>query len=299
MKLGKGTEKQSHLLNIKEVAPAGLISSDGHLGTAVSALLSKDKINTKSNGVPHKLAAEHLESQNQPPLENDVVTGSDEQDAIYTGDGNDHVYGQEGDDVIYGEANQDFLYGEGGNDTLYGGENADFLYGGAGDDTLYGGTHNDRIYGEDGADTLYGEEGADFLYGGEGNDILNGNTGSDTLDGGAGDDVLYGFSGLDILTGGEGADVFVFEAWAINQTDIITDFNADEGDVIDISDLLSAYDALTDAITDFVDITDNGTDSTLYVDVDGGADSFVAVASILNNAGLDESALVNSGNLIV
>jgi len=56
---------------------------------------------------------------------------------------------------------------------------------------------------------------------------------------------------------------------------------------------------MTDAITDFVQITDNGTDSTLAVDVDGSADAFVAIAVITGKTGLtDEAALEVNGTLI-
>ena len=78
----------------------------------------------------------------------------------------------------------------------------------------------------------------------------------------------------------------------------IIDF--DEGmDRIDISDVLDSYDLVDDAITDFLQITDNGMDSTVYVDVDGGGDNFQAVALILGVTGLtDEQALEASGNII-
>ena len=79
---------------------------------------------------------------------------------------------------------------------------------------------------------------------------------------------------------------------------MISDFDS-ANDAIDISDLLTAYDPMTDALSDFVEITDNGTDSTLSVDADGGADSFAAVASILGITGLtDEAALQSSGALV-
>jgi hypothetical protein len=51
--------------------------------------------------------------------------------------------------------------------------------------------------------------------------------------------------------------------------------------VIDISDVLDGYCTCgTDDITDFVQITDDSTDRTLAIDQDGGADNFVAVATI-------------------
>ena len=140
-----------------------------------------------------------------------------------------------------------------------------------------------------GADeTVTGTVASQSLYGNGGDDVIYG------LDG---DDVLYGGSGIDFLFGGNGADTFVFDD--MTSADHVHDFNLAEGDILDISDLLIGYDPLTDAINDFVQITDNGTDSVVSVDVDGGADNFVQVATLYSATGLtDENALETSGNLI-
>ena len=93
--------------------------------------------------------------------------------------------------------------------------------------------------------------------------------------GGEGDDILYGGDGLDNLYGQEGADTFIFESVsAYNNRDNIRDFSLAENDKIDLSDLLAGYDPLSDLITDFVQITDNGTHSYVAVDADGGSDNF-------------------------
>ncbi|MCD8570388.1 MAG: type I secretion C-terminal target domain-containing protein [Alphaproteobacteria bacterium] len=102
----------------------------------------------------------------------------------------------------------------------------------------------------------------------------------------------------DDLFGGNGSDTFVFSE--TDTYDEIHDFNLGDGDKLDISDLLSAYDPMTDLLTDFVKISDNGTDSYLQIDVDGGADSFTQIARIIGTTGLtDEDALLTSGNLVV
>lgn len=60
------------------------------------------------------------------------------------------------------------------------------------------------------------------------------------------------------------------------------------------------YDPVTKAITDYVQITTSGTNSILKVDVDGGANNFVQIATLNGITGItDEQALVNSGHLIV
>ena len=114
------------------------------------------------------------------------------------------------------------------------------------------------------------------------------------------DNVIQGTSGEDYLYGSEGADTFLFEAVnAFDAVDTVGDFDLTEGDAIDVSDLLSGYDPVNDAISDFIQITDNGTDSILSVDADGGADNFVQIATILNVTGLsDEASLETNGNLI-
>ena len=57
------------------------------------------------------------------------------------------------------------------------------------------------------------------------------------------DDTLIGGAGNDILTGGDGADLFVWNAddvgtAATPAVDTVTDFDASEGDVLDLADLL-------------------------------------------------------------
>jgi Ca2+-binding RTX toxin-like protein len=56
--------------------------------------------------------------------------------------------------------------------------------------------------------------------------VINGGAGHDWLVGGAG-------AGNDWLVGSQGADIFVFDAYS--GYDEIVDFNADEGDMLDLS----------------------------------------------------------------
>jgi hypothetical protein len=72
---------------------------------------------------------------------------------------------------------------------------------------------------------------------------------------------------------------------------------------LDISDILSVagYNSATDAITDFLEITNNGANSDVRVDVTGTA-SFGAgtqIASIIGVTGLtDEATLETNGTII-
>ncbi|MBP2313772.1 Ig-like domain-containing protein [Azospirillum soli] len=184
----------------------------------------------------------------------DFVGSKTGNDVLYGDEGNDTVQGGEDHDTLFGGSDNDLLLGNTGADVLFGNMGADTLYAGRDSDTLYGGRDDDALFGNDAADRLQGDDGADRLFGNTGNDVLLGNMGADTLYGGMGNDTLYsgrdddllfgdlgddwlfGDLGNDTLTGGAGADVFVFgQRFAEglgDGHDVITDFNAAEGDRI-------------------------------------------------------------------
>lgn len=93
-----------------------------------------------------------------------------------------------------------------------------------------------RIGGNDQDNTINGTQASDLLIGFDGNDILNGGTGADEL------------------YGGNGADIFVFSknSLASDNPHFIGDFNGLEGDKINITDILSDYDANTDLLSNFI-----------------------------------------------
>ncbi|WP_437217267.1 Ig-like domain-containing protein [Pectobacterium sp. LFLA-215] len=120
---------------------------------------------------------------------------------------------------------------------------------------------------KDGNDTLNGGAGNDILFGQGGNDTLIGGEGNDLLYGGAGDDILIGGAGGDTLIGGAGADTFKWQAGDIGN-DVIKDFNAKEGDRIDLSDLVGELEEGTD-ISRYIRITDNHGSPTIEVSTAG------------------------------
>lgn len=101
-----------------------------------------------------------------------------------------------------------------------------------------GGEDDDVLKGTDAPDDIQGRMGDDTINGLGGDDMLRGGRGRDSLDGGAGADWLSGGRDDDILRGGAGADIF--NSFADAGTDTIVDFNAGEGDRVEI-DLGVAY----------------------------------------------------------
>ncbi|MGE6288696.1 retention module-containing protein [Aeromonas media] len=99
--------------------------------------------------------------------------------------------------------------------------------------------------------TIHSQSGHD-LVGSDRGDWLFGSTGSDRILGGLGDDVIRGGQGNDILSGGAGSDLFVWgqgdEGTATQPAiDTVTDFHPEEGDKIDLADLLKG---VTDSSVD-------------------------------------------------
>lgn len=127
---------------------------------------------------------------------------------------------------------------------------------------------------------------------------IDSSNGGATLLGGAGNDVFHLGRGGDVVTGGAGADTFAYgeTPWAGG---VITDFNAAEGDRIDVSGLLSrsgysGSDPFADSYLKFTAAGDGS--AQLWSDIHlPGADAWWLVATI---DGVSTSSLHYSGGLI-
>ena len=116
-------------------------------------------------------------------------------------------------------------------------------------------------------------------------DYVTGTYKNDFLGGGAGDNQL---------TGGDGGDTFFLDAGGMA---VITDFNLNAGDSLDLSDILTAFDPLTDSLHNFVHAVSDGADTLIQVDPTGTGSAFTTIA-VLEGVHLDLNALTAHGNLI-
>ncbi|MEM7425514.1 MAG: cadherin-like domain-containing protein [Pseudomonadota bacterium] len=191
------------------------------------------------------------------PVEVDLASGTaeggdaegDQLDSIedlYGSSFDDVLSGDAGTNTIRGNSGNDELFGAGGKDFLVGGKGADVIDGGAGWDTAdysrsKSGVHIDLALGiaeggeADGdrlisVETLGGSAHADILRGDDAGNQLIGRGGNDSLFGAGGKDYLRGEGGDDVLTGGLGPDSFIFRKTFGDDT--VTDFSAEEGDVL-------------------------------------------------------------------
>ncbi|NJO36568.1 MAG: calcium-binding protein [Rhizobiales bacterium] len=146
---------------------------------------------------------------------------------------------------------------------------------------------DDTLAGADGVDSaIAGRGGDDSLLGGDRDDVIDGGLGDDAIFGGAGDDLLIGGPGADIINGGDGADEHRYFS-IIERGDRIEGFNAEEGDVLNLSDLLGNDDG-SGNIQDFIRFERIGTDLEVSVDVDGsGSDAaFVPYVTLVDPVGI-------------
>lgn len=108
-------------------------------------------------------------------------------------------------------------------------------------------SHSQVLFGEGGNDELHGGHGNDVLFGGDGNDILVGG-------GGGGNDILVGGSGSDTFRwhlsdlgdpGSSGDHIMDFHLGNLNPANGVVD---PDGDVLDLSDILSGHVGYQDLI---------------------------------------------------
>ncbi len=209
--------------------------------------------------------------------------------------GNDHINGGDGNDIIFGDSvNTDALAAAHDLHTAPGSGWQVFAQlessGGwtRADTVSYIETHLTELAQESTDSQGHGRMGGnDVLNGGNGDDVILGQEGNDTIAGGAGNDTVWG---------GSGADTFVFHS-ANEGTDHIMDFNAAQGDKIDISSVLAGVDPMAQSLHNFVTVVASGADSLLQVDTTGTGTAFHTIA-VLNNVHTDADTLLAQGNLI-
>jgi Ca2+-binding RTX toxin-like protein len=153
-----------------------------------------------------------------------TLTGGAGADTLTGWSGNASMSGGDGNDSIQGGAGWDYVNGNKGDDVIDGGS------GGA--DWLVGGQGNDLITAHTSGNILYGNLGNDTLNGGTGDELIRGGQGDDVIVAGAGNDWISGDRGSDTLTGGTGADTF--HSFSGAGMDVVTDFNAAEGDRVQL-----------------------------------------------------------------
>ncbi len=134
-------------------------------------------------------------------------------------------------------------------------------------------------------------------YGHDRRHLLMGGAGSDRLVGGMEGDIIIGGRGNDTLRGNGGADLFIIPA-TVASNETIEDFNLADNDVIDISRVLTGASGY---ITNYVQITNSGTNSYLAINSNGTGAGFTNLTITLlgtHFAQADLRSLVENNNLL-
>ena len=197
----------------------------------------------------------------------------------------EYLTGSEHDDHLIGD-NTFFntLRGGDGNDILESrGGQINYLYGGEGNDTAsYAHASSGVTASFINPGSNKGEAAGTLLY----NSVENllGSAHNDRLTGNGDDNILDGNGGSDRLTGGTGDDVFILDL-SDSGDDTVTDFGTGS-DVIRITG-----DGSQTSLSDFgIEVSDNGTDTTLYYDSDDDGTAETLVMTLQNFTGWDESS---------
>jgi Ca2+-binding RTX toxin-like protein len=133
-----------------------------------------------------------------------------------------------------------------------------------------------------------------FSPGDGSNNTINGDGLDNIIFGAGGSDTLSGGLGSDTLIGGQDSDTFVWASGdADGSIDTITDFNVGDGEVLDLSDLLSGESASALSLDDYLTISSDGTDTTILIDDNGAAAGGGTGTIVLDN--VDLAALAGSG----
>ena len=266
----------------------------------------------------------------------ETVTGTNQADEIriQVDISADMFNGLDGDDVFM------FSGAGNGNDTINGGLGVNQIIGSAGNDTLQLAalSNIDTIDFGAGNDVFLVNAGLSFagmvVDMGAGTDSLraqvNGvldistytlgvellnleyitdNTGTETVRGTTQNDLIYlqGDGNIDQFYGGIGADTF-YVTGTLGAPDNLADFDATEGDVIDIADIISYDSGVGDLISDFIRLIDGGDGNpsngsgavTLEIDADGALNGSVFQNYLVfEDQGISLTTMVSNGNLLV
>ncbi len=229
-----------------------------------------------------------------------------------TYEGIQNVIGYDGSDSekgdwLQGNNADNYLAGLGGNDAIFGGLGADTISGGAGWDYVSYSSSNEGVTinlssnintgGEAEGDKLYGLEG---IWGSNNADHFTGGIDDVYFSAGGGDDIIINGAGPLGTDGGDGADTFVFTAEGLGHEFTIKHFDAAEGDKVDLSELLGAFNSDVHSIEDFLRFEEQPWGTYLALDANGGGNNFTTIALFMqSDSELSLTSLYESSAFII
>ena len=69
--------------------------------------------------------------------------------------------------------------------------------------------------------------------------------------------------------------------------------------MLDLSELISAFDPATDVVSDFIALSDNGTDTTVQISPTGSGGAAEDVVELTGVSGTDLASLIAAGSVVV
>ncbi|MBV1931954.1 MAG: retention module-containing protein [Porticoccaceae bacterium] len=133
-----------------------------------------------------------------------------------------------------------------------------------------------------------------------GNDIIDAGAGDDIVYGQEGDDTITGGQGSDLLSGGSGRDTFVWLADDAtgSPVDTISDFNVAEGDVLDLSTLLTGESNNSGSLDSYLDFSLVDGNTEITVDTNGAVAGGDTQTIVLEGVDLTNGGVLSNVQVI-
>lgn len=116
---------------------------------------------------------------------------------------------------------------------------------------------------------------------------------------GSGNDTIVGGNGDDYIFLGNGTDTLIYND-SNDGTDEVFNFTAGASqDQIELRNILSNYTQGVSNLADYITVSDNGTDTTIEIDLDGTGGGTTTITIVLKNTITDYSTLVTNNITII
>ncbi len=214
---------------------------------------------------------------------NTTVTVNGWGNVITAGDG-DHI-------IAAGYGNEKVTVGIGNNHIDIGGysntittkDGDNIINSGLGNSTVTTGSGSNTINAQGYNNSITTGAGTSFINAGLGNSFVNTGAGDDTVFFDGYSNVLIGGLGHDVISGGQG-NIYQVNGVGHNGRMDILDFSLNNGDVLDVSDILqkSDWNGSENSLGSYLKVSEVGGNTVVEIDLSGQHSNFLTVATLFN-----------------
>jgi Ca2+-binding RTX toxin-like protein len=203
--------------------------------------------------------------------------------SLTLGDGNYVVSGSQGNGQLTTGRGNSTITMHGYNNVIKTGDGANTINTGDGNSTVTTGSGNNSVLAKGYNNVITTGNGVNTIVAGDGNEKVYAGDGTDTVKLSGYSNLVTGGAGHLLVSGGAGNTYQVNAVGAAGGFDI-QDFSLNNGDVLDLSKVLSHTDwnHASDTLSRYLQISQSGGDTRIAMDTTGHGTSFATVATLHN-----------------